>query len=175
MRTYNRVVVLTSNGSGVPAVTAENTGASAPGTLRDRLIGAWKLVDVVDEPEDGSPVRRPHGEEPTGLILYTADGHMSVQIMDRGHGQLASRDGSGLAATDHAGAAPGYFAYAGRFDVDEHGTVTHSVSLSLFPGWIGSRQVRAAAFEGGALVLSSATPAMQGGKLVTTRLTWERA
>jgi hypothetical protein len=161
---------------GVPAVTAENTGACASGTLRDRLIGAWKLVDVVEEPADGPPVRRPHGEEPTGLILYTADGHVSVQIMDRGHGELASRDWSALAPIEYAGTARGYFAYAGRFDVDEeHGTVTHSVSLSLFPGWIGGLQVRAAAFEGSALVLSSATPAMPGGKLVTTRLTWERA
>jgi hypothetical protein len=156
-------------------VTSETTATSASGTLRDRLIGAWKLVDVVEQPADGSPVRRPHGDEPIGLILYTADGHMSVQIMDRGHGELASRDWSALAPTEYA-EARGYFAYAGRFEVDEeHGTVTHLVSLSLFPGWIGGRQVRAAAFEGSALVLSSATPAMQGGKLVTTRLTWERA
>ncbi len=51
--------------------------------LRERLVGAWRLVDVVEEPIDESPVRRPHGERPIGLILYTPDGHMSAQIMER--------------------------------------------------------------------------------------------
>jgi hypothetical protein len=30
------------------------------GSLRDKLIGAWRLVDVVKEAADGSPDVRPH-------------------------------------------------------------------------------------------------------------------
>jgi len=33
-------------------------------TLRDRLIGAWALVDVVEEPVDGWAPRSPHGDQP---------------------------------------------------------------------------------------------------------------
>jgi hypothetical protein len=146
------------------------------GRLRGKLIGAWRLVDVVEEPVDGSPVRRPHGERPVGLILYTADGHMSAQIMERDRPAVVSADWSDLTAEEYAEEARGYFAYCGSFEVDEAaGTVTHSVEASLFPGWVGSAQLRVVKFDGDALELSSALPALSGGTQVITRLSWERA
>ena len=146
------------------------------GSLRERLIGAWRLVDAVEEPADGSPVRHPHGEHPTGLILYTADGHMSVQIMMRERGPVGSGDWSDLTPEEYAEEARGYFAYSGAFRVDEAaGTVTHLVEVALFPGWVGSAQPRVAKLDGDALELSSALTAFSRGKLVTTRLRWERA
>ena len=61
--------------------------------LRERLVGAWRLVDAVEEAIDGSPVRRPHGERPIGLILYTPDGYLSAQIMDRRRARSTRRTG----------------------------------------------------------------------------------
>jgi Lipocalin-like domain len=146
------------------------------GSLRDRLIGAWRLVDVVDVPVDGSPGRHPHGDRPVGLILYTPDGYMSVQIMERERAPVSSADWSSLTPREYAGEARGYFAYAGSFEVDEEReTVTHSVEVSLFPGWVGRAQVRVASLDGDRLVLRAASPAMSGGKLVTTRISWVRA
>ena len=63
------------------------------GRLREKLLGAWRLVDVVEEPVDGSPPRRPHGERPIGLILYTPDGYMSAQIMERDRPAVLSPTG----------------------------------------------------------------------------------
>ena len=144
--------------------------------LRERLIGAWSLVDVVEEPLDGSPQRWPHGERPIGLILYTPDGYMSAQIMTRDRGAIRSPDWSDLSDEDYAEEARGYFAYSGSYEVDEPaGTVTHSVQVALFPGWVGSEQVRVAKLDGDALVLSTASPVLSGEKLVTTRLSWMRA
>jgi plasmid stabilization system protein ParE len=37
--------------------------------LRDRLIGAWKLISYVQQPVDGSPSFHPLGEEPKGIIM----------------------------------------------------------------------------------------------------------
>jgi hypothetical protein len=146
------------------------------GRLRERMIGAWRLVDVVEEPVDGSSPRRPHGERPIGLILYTPDGYMSAQIMERERGAITSPDWSDLTSEEYAEEARGYFAYCGSFEVDEAaGTVTHAVEASLFPGWVGSAQLRVVKFDGGALELSSASPAPSRGALVITRLRWERA
>lgn len=140
------------------------------------LVGAWELVDVVEEPVDGSPPRRPHGHRPVGLILYTPDGYMSVQIMERERGRVSSCDWSQLTEEEYAEEARGYFAYAGSYEVEEErGTVTHSVGISLFPGWVGSTQVRVAELDGELLVLQSAAPACSGGRLVITRLDWRRA
>jgi hypothetical protein len=144
--------------------------------LREMLVGAWELVDVVEEPLDGSPPRRPHGERPVGLILYTHDGYMSAQIMERDRGRVESCDWSRLTPEEYAEEARGYFAYAGPYEVDEErASVTHSVIVSLFPGWVGSAQVRVAELEDERLVLRSAAPVCSGGKLVVMRLRWRRA
>ncbi len=152
------------------------TMPAMPDGLRARLLGAWRLLDVVEEPLDGSPVRRPHGERPQGLILYSPSGHMSVQIMERERTPIATADWTALTPEEHAAEAETYFAYAGTFDVDEAaGTVTHHVDLALFPGWVGGSQVRAAELDGDRLVLSTPAPVLSGGRLVTTRVSWERA
>jgi Lipocalin-like domain len=50
---------------------------SAPGPSSDRakLIGAWHLVSI--KGPDGKPVQT----APLGMLIYTSDGHMSVQLM----------------------------------------------------------------------------------------------
>ena len=139
--------------------------------LRDRLIGAWKLVDVVELPAGGGPERRPFGERPLGLILYTPDGYMSAQLAER-----ASGDGDG----------PRHVAYSGTFVVDEDaGTVAHGVVISLRPDWVGTEQLRTVTFDGDELVLAIAVPRPSGAPpagaptaerpLVTTRIRWRRA
>ena len=147
-------------------------------TLRERLIGAWELIDLVEEPEDGSPGRYPMGEDAAGLILYTADGFMSVQIMQRGHAaaEASVDDPYGRTPEDFAAEARTYFAYAGSFSVDEGaGIVTHEVRTSLYPGWVGQAQRRAVRLEDGVLELSSAEPSLSAGVPVRTRLRWRRA
>src|SRR5205814_3400224 len=45
---------------------------------RERLIGAWHL-EHIDSPEpEGRPSDNP---QPKGMLIYTRDGHMSVQLM----------------------------------------------------------------------------------------------
>jgi hypothetical protein len=145
-------------------------------SLRERLVGAWDLIDLVEEPLDGSPARHPMGEHAVGLIVYTADGHMSVQIMQEGHAVPGEDDPYGRTPADYAAEARTYFAYAGRYTVDERrGVVTHEVRLSLFPGWVGQDQERVAGLEGAVLTLSGAEPSVSAGVLVRTRLTWRRA
>jgi hypothetical protein len=46
-----------------------------PGTDRERLIGAWHLVSITGP--DGKPV----ATQPMGMLIYTRDGHVSVQLM----------------------------------------------------------------------------------------------
>jgi hypothetical protein len=43
-------------------------------TLREQLIGVWKLVYYIEKPVDGSKVVHPFGESPQGIILYTPMG-----------------------------------------------------------------------------------------------------
>ena len=47
--------------------------------INDRFIGAWRLAWLEEPGADGTV----HKADCTGLLVYTRDGHMSVQLMYR--------------------------------------------------------------------------------------------
>lgn len=146
-----------------------------PHDLREYLIGAWTLESYQSADLDGSNMRYPLGPDARGIILYTADGYMSAQIMraDRApfaRGDLQVGDGDELAA-----AAKGYLAYSGAFRVLDNGVIAHHVDVSLLPNWIGGTQYRAARAGDGRLELSPAEPVVIKGRPRRGVLTWRRA
>jgi Lipocalin-like domain len=124
-------------------------------TLRDAVVGAWELVSFVARDEATGEDRQPLGTTPRGLILYTADGHMSAQ--------LAESDMSG------------YVAYGGRFSADEESsTLHHDVTLSMMPELLAQPQFRHASVNGDLLTLS-ATRTDDAGVTTHSTLVWKRA
>src|SRR5215469_6934097 len=85
---------------------------------RERLIGAWHL-ERIDSPEpDGKPSDIP---QPKGMLIYTRDGHMSVQLMY----PKSANNQSNQYVLD------GYEASFGSYDVDEpKHMLTHHVQGS---------------------------------------------
>ena len=144
--------------------------------LRERLIGAWKLVSYVEEPIDGSTPFYPMGEKPEGIIMYTPDGYMSAQLMHPDRPAFASGDWFRGSDEEIKEDALGYIAYSGPIHTDEvKHTLTHSMFVSLFPNWLGQTQPRVVKIEGDILHLGTATPIMSGGKKVNSHLSWRRA
>ena len=144
--------------------------------LRDALIGTWTLVSYVETPVDGSSQRFPLGEKPEGLLVYAPDGYMSAQLMRPGRREFSSADMFKGTLEEYADEAIGYLAYSGPFCVDElTSTLTHSMTVSLFPGWLGQTQPRVAKLDGSRLELSTAAPTLSGGVEVMAHLRWERA
>jgi len=145
-------------------------------TLREQLIGVWKLVSYVERPVDGSDPAYPMGEKLEGLIIYAADGYMSVQLMRPDRSKFSSGDWSVGTESEIREAAIGYFAYAGPFDIDEEKKIlTHAVVLSLDPNWLGQAQRRVVKIEGDILHLSTEKPLESDGKETMYHLTWKRA
>jgi hypothetical protein len=145
-------------------------------SLRERLIGAWKLVSYQDIPVDGSPPLEPLGHEPHGIIMYTSDGYMSAQVSKPDRPNYASGDWFAGTDEDYRHAASTYIAYSGHFHVDEaNQTLTHSMFVSLFPDWTGQTQPRVVTLEGDELKLGPTAPIQSGGKTVNSVLTWHRA
>jgi hypothetical protein len=102
------------------ALCAASQAQSAPKknavSDKERLIGAWRLVRIEAPGSDGNAA------QPQGMLIYTRDGHMSVQLM-------YPRSASTL-SNDYV--KDGYEASFGSYDVDEatH-TVTHHVQGSV--------------------------------------------
>ncbi len=73
---------------------------------RERLIGAWHLAHIDSPGLDGKPSPVP---QPKGMLIYTRDGHMSVQLMYPKSANPQSNEY----------VQDGYEASFGSYDVDE--------------------------------------------------------
>ncbi len=145
-------------------------------SLREKLIGAWKLVSYQEIPVDGSEPFEPLGHEPKGVIMYTPDGYMSAQLSKPDRPNFASGDWFAGTPEDYESEATSYIAYCGPFHVDESTqSLTHSMFVSLFPNWSGQTQPRQVKIEGDVLHLGTASPIQSSGKTVNSVLTWRRA
>jgi hypothetical protein len=144
--------------------------------LRDRLIGAWKLVSYQESPVDGSDPFEPLGHEPHGIIMYTPDGYMSAQLSKPDRPNFASGDWFAGTPEEYVSEASSYIAYSGPFHVDEDKqTLAHSMFVSLFPDWTGQTQPRRVEIDGDTLQLGTQAPIQSGGKTVNSVLIWRRA
>jgi hypothetical protein len=143
-------------------------------SYRELLLGAWRLVSFEVRRADGE-VYFPMGQGLVGLLLYLPDGHMSVQLMSPDRPQFQTPAYGAGTDADWARAARGYFAYAGRFTVDEaRPAVTHHVEMALNSYWSGRPQTRAIRIDGDLLELSGPSPA-RTGEIDTAHVRWRRA
>src|SRR5437763_4277888 len=115
MRTIQIAILATIVTSAVAQnhpVRGSDAGASSDGA---RLIGAWHLASIT------GPDGRPVSTVPKGMLIYTRDGHMSVQLM------YPKMDN----ALSNQYVQAGYEASFGSYDVNQatH-MVTHHVQSS---------------------------------------------
>lgn len=138
-----------------------------------RLVGVWSLEAIRDRLPDGRLGDHPDfGPNPSGLIVYTGSGHVSVQFMRSG--RTAWRQEEEPTAAERADAAGGYGAYAGRYEVDEAaGVVLHHVETALIPNRVGVTLKRSFSFEGDLLMLSPPR-FLRDGVEVQRTLEWRR-
>lgn len=144
-------------------------------SLKQRLIGAWRITAYKAQREDGD-ILYPMGADAVGYILYTHDGYMTATLMQPKRAHFAIADLNLASAAERAAAAASYFSYAGTYEVDEaNAVVTHRVELSLLPNWVGIEQRRKIILEGDQLELRALAPTMIAGEMRTVRVFWERA
>ncbi|MDR3726992.1 MAG: lipocalin-like domain-containing protein [Terracidiphilus sp.] len=103
----------------VTIASAQSPKAADQPSDRERLIGAWHLVHIESPGPDGKSIDIP---QPQGMLIYTSDGHMSVQLM---YPKSAT-------AQSNEYVQDGYEASFGSYDVDEAAhTLTHHVQGSV--------------------------------------------
>ena len=118
-------------------------------SIRNKLVGRWRLCAYEAHPESGTPIH-PLGQAAKGVLEYSDEGNVSVHIM-----------------------GAGYFAYYGYYTVDEDAaTVTHHLELCSDRNLAGASNLRHIALEGARLVLSGSMSL--DGKPHRIRVVWER-
>lgn len=139
------------------------------------LVGDWRLRSWVAESDDGT-IDRPMGEEPVGILVYSPDGTMITTIGPAGRPRISSTDPlRGGPDAERQRTAETFIAYSGRFALDGP-DVIHTVEMSLYPNWVGTRQVRHARLSADGQTLELSTdPFTLAGRRSVQRLTWSRA
>lgn len=137
----------------------------------DQLVGSWELRRW--ENRLGEQVSCPLGDSPLGLLIYSPDGSMAVQITAPDRAQIPTPDPLGGSTEQRAAAYSTCLAYCGRWDLRD-GAVVHTLRLSLFPNWTGAEQVRQVELSGDELVLRTAPIPTPDGDVVG-ELRWVRA
>jgi hypothetical protein len=141
---------------------------------REHFIGAWKLVSAQYRRANGE-ILEMYGDHPIGVLMYAADGNMSVHIMRRDRPKFAVADRLGGTPEQILAAFQGYLAYFGTYTVDEEKrAVTHHIVGCLLPNWVGVDQVRFFEFNDNRLTLRT-PPLMIGGAEAVGHIVWERA
>jgi Lipocalin-like domain len=137
-------------------VTAVNLSGTqhhdAKEDVRQRFVGAWRLASLEEEGADG----KTHRADCTGLLVYTHDGHMTVQVMYR-NPQVNSQPATSAAPMRYA--AGGYEASFGTYEIDEPAHhFTFHVEGALVRTLVGKDLTRVFEFSGTQLIVRSAIP-----------------
>jgi hypothetical protein len=121
---------------------------SAPGTpdrnteIRNRLVGAWKLVSLEEPSADGQV----HRADCTGMFVFTRDGKASVQVMYR------------TAQTGSAYTQGGYEASYGSYRIDSSSTFTFHIEGALVRTLIGKDLKRRYEISNNRLIVKPSDP-----------------
>ena len=148
-------------------------------TNSNPLLGTWHLVrwDIVYG--DGRAPTWPYGDQATGMIAYTSDGFMSACIARSGRGKLSSSSVRSAPETERLAAFESYFQYAGPYEISGsvgQQQVTHHVTHSLNPNFVGTKQVRNMTFAADGGLTLSASDTVPGTDVARHhRLVWTRA
>jgi hypothetical protein len=100
------------------AILTQAQSARGQAGDREKLIGAWRLAHIESTLADGKQT----ATQPQGMLIYTRDGHMSVQLMYP----------KAAVAQSNEYVLNGYEASFGSYDVDEtRHLLTHHVQGSI--------------------------------------------
>jgi hypothetical protein len=126
--------------------------------VRDRFVGAWRLTWLEQQGADG----KVHRTDCCGMFVFTRDGHVSVQVMERG-----PKAQTPVGPEQYS--QGGYEASYGRYEVNERAhTFTFHVEGALVRTLVGKDLPRAYEFSGRQLIVKSTRPDEHW------RVAWER-
>jgi hypothetical protein len=155
---------------GVALLPGEAVGQQAERTLKDQLVGTWVLVSIYNERQDGSRFE-PFGANPTGILMFDANGRISLQILGSGLPKFAANNRREGTPEENKAIVQGSICYFGTYSVSEADhTLNYHVESSSFPNFNGADQKRSFTLTGDELTYTG--PTSTGG---TSHVVWKRA
>jgi hypothetical protein len=88
-------------------------------SIRDQIVGAWTLVSVTSEMDDGKK-GEPFDPSPKGVIIFSNDGHFSLFQSRADIPKIAANDRGKATAEEAQSIVASSIAYYGTYSIDEN-------------------------------------------------------
>jgi hypothetical protein len=112
------------------------------------------------------------GDNPTGQMILTPDGHYSIVITRRGLTKIAAGARPKATPDENKAVVDGSIGHVGRYTIDEGGKyITFRIETSTFANWNGTTQKRGLKVKGDTLTYRVETPSTGGAP---NDVTWRR-
>jgi hypothetical protein len=117
-------------------------GAIVANAQSPSIVGTWVLTGADKLLPNGTRISD-YGDNPHGLVIFTADGHYSVQIYRADRLKFSSGDKLKGTAKEYKQASLGTSVHFGTYSVDpvKH-TITFHIDRSSFPNQDDTTQIR---------------------------------
>jgi hypothetical protein len=152
--------------TGTSFVAAQSKAAD----LRQQIVGAWTLVNVVLE--QGGTKSEPFGPNPKGIATWDANGNFIHVLFRADLPKVASNNRMAPTPEEGKALAAGMLVTYGKYSIsDADGSVTMKIEASSFPNWNGAEQKRTITVTGDEMRVINPTPPSGGG---TAYVVWRR-
>jgi len=132
------------------------------------FVGSWKLIAADKLLPDGTRVAD-YGAQPHGMAIFTADGHMMIEVFRDVRTKFAGNDRAKGTFEEYKDVSLSSSCLFGTYSVDmATSKVTMNIDRSTFPNYDDTTQVRAYELKGD--VLSWRVPARPDGSIPITVL-----
>ncbi len=134
---------------------------------REKILGIWRLVSFEVEFQATGEREHTRGKSPTGFIIFTPEGRMTVLLTNEGR-KAPKTD------QDRADLFNAMVAYTGMYRIEGDKWIT-KVDVSGNPALVGTEQARFFRLDGDRLQEITQWTARPGKGMGRTVITWERA
>jgi hypothetical protein len=151
---------------GIAAITTlaltlpSGSAISQQKSMKKQLVGTWTFVSSTTKLPDGSPA---WGTNPKGLLIFTANGHFSSQIVRSDLPKFASNNRAQGTPEENKAVVQGTIGTFGTYTVDEaKKTYTLKFEGSSFPNRVGTEQTRPFTITGDELKVTNPATTVGG-------------
>src|SRR5262249_10754564 len=116
-------------------ISAASGAIAQQRTLEEQVVGTWTLVSAVIQ-RDGKTIE-PFGSNPLGYMMFSADGHFSVNFVRADRPIFASNNRETGTVEENRAAVQGNISAFGRYKIEPDGSLTSRLSAVTFPTGTG--------------------------------------
>jgi hypothetical protein len=173
---YRRDILGISAVAALGIAVMPGLASAQPKTTKALLPGTWTLLLVDFVKQDGTHVPA-YGPNPMGSLIFTPDGHYSLQMMRVNRPAFASKNPLAGTAEENKAAIAGIITHFGTYSVDEADkSFALHIEASSFPNWDGTRQKRlVTAITEEVLTFKTPNSLTPGGETGNFELVWKKA